>query len=238
MEQIRGAYEITLESGAGKGKRFIVVHNGGMEVWLSVDNAMDVTKVIYKGYNMSFLSKNGINRGRGSFANSFEGGFLYSCGLDNVNICREGYPVHGSLHGTPCSQWCYTVEEEKIVVRCIVKDTALFKQELTLTRTYLISENEIELKDLISNDGYTPAEFCLLYHINWGYPMLDSCTEIYMDRLATVGLNDFAEKDKENCLKMTEPEDGLPERCYYHTLTEGRVALFNPRIGIKSSRIL
>lgn len=231
-EQLLGAYEIELKSGEGSGKRFIIVDNGRIEVWFSVDNAMDITKASYKGYNLSFLSKNGINKGRGTFEKSFEGGFLYSCGLDNVNVCREGYPVHGSLHGTPCSKWQYAVDGDNVIVTATVKDTALFKQNLTLKREYRISENKIELKDFIINDGYTDAEFCLLYHINWGYSMLSPSTEVRMERLKTEGLNAFAQADVENCLKMTEPEDGLAERCYYHTLKEGKVELFNPTIGV------
>ena len=232
LEQIINVYEMTLTSGLGAGKRFIVAHNNRLEVWFSLDNALDITKLSYGGYNLSFLSKNGVNCGRGSFANSFEGGFLYTCGLDNVNVCREGYPIHGSIHATPCSGWSYRVEEGKVLIYAKVKDTTLFKQNISLTRTYTITESSIAWQDVVSNDGYTPTEFCLLYHINWGYPMLDSCTKLIVNAKETLPLNDFAAGDKKNCLTITEPEDGLPERCYYHIGVEGKVALLNPQIGI------
>lgn len=233
LEQIISVYEVTLNSGLGSGKRFVVVHNHRLEAWFSLDNALDITKISYGGYNLSFLSKNGINCGRGSFGNSFEGGFLYTCGLDNVNVCREGYPIHGSIHATPCSEWSYQIEEDKVLLCAKIKDTTLFKQNISLTRNYTIMPEGISWKDDVRNDGYTPTEFCLLYHINWGYPLLDSCTQLLIKAKETVALNNFAERDGANSLTITEPEDGLPERCYYHLGTDGKVCISNQKIGLR-----
>lgn len=232
LEQMISVYEVTLNSGLGAGKRFVVVHNHRLEAWLSLDNALDITRISYVGYNLSFLSKNGLNRGRGSFANSFEGGFLYTCGLENVNVCREGYPIHGSIHATPCSEWSYRIEEDEVLVFAKIKDTTLFKQNISLTRNYTITPDGISWKDDVRNDGYTSTEFCLLYHINWGHPLLDSCTQVVIKAKETVALNSFAEGDRENCFTITEPEDGLPERCYYHLEADGKVCISNPKIGL------
>ncbi len=235
LQQQVSVFEVVLQSGEGSGKRFLIARNKRLEVWFSIDNAMDIIKISYGGYNASFLSKNGINRGKPTFAQSFEGGFLYTCGLDNVNACREGYPIHGSLHATPCEGWTFACDEEKAVIKATVKDTALFRQNITLTRVYTVTEKSVEWQDEAQNDGYTPTAFCLLYHINWGYPMLDSCTKVTAPVLSTEGVNAFAEADKANCWTMTEPQDGLPERCYYHTLKRGMVEIANEKLGITAT---
>ena len=77
-------------------KRCILVQNGALEVLFNKDNALDIVWVKYKGVNVSFLSKNGLNDGTQDFTGNFEGGFLYTCGMDNVSSCVSGKPVHGS----------------------------------------------------------------------------------------------------------------------------------------------
>ena len=56
-------------------KRCILVQNGALEVLFNKDNALDITWVKYKGINVSFLSKNGLNDGARDFVGDFEGGF-------------------------------------------------------------------------------------------------------------------------------------------------------------------
>ena len=63
--------------------------------------------------------------------------------------------------------------------------------------------------------------------------MLDSCTKLLINAKETLPLNDFAAGDKKNCLTITEPEDGLSERCYYHLGGDGKVSLLNSKIGIR-----
>ena len=96
--QVVSAYDIAFESGKEKGKQGVLVTVGAIEVLFNKTNALDITWVKYKGNNVSFLSKNGLNSDIGGFPNKFEGGFLYTCGTDNVSSCVSGKPVHGSLH--------------------------------------------------------------------------------------------------------------------------------------------
>ena len=82
--QIRFAHEIFIAD-----KRCILVQNGALELLFNKDNALDIVWAKYKGVNLSFLSKNGLNDGARDFVGNFEGGFLYTCGMDNVSSCVE-----------------------------------------------------------------------------------------------------------------------------------------------------
>ena len=96
-EQLISAYELKFDAGSADGKKVILVHNGGMEMMFSKDNALDILYLKYNGKNISFLSKNGINDNRGTFINRFEAGFLYTCGMDNISDLNSDKPMHGSL---------------------------------------------------------------------------------------------------------------------------------------------
>lgn len=214
------------------GKRCIFVQNGGLELLFNKDNALDIVWVKYKGVNISFLSKNGLNDGTRDFVGNFEGGFLYTCGMDNISGCVSGKPVHGSLHYTKCDA-TYAYEENGVIYVCgEVKESALFGQNLCLKREYKVTENSILIQDTVKNLAYADTQYVLLYHINYGYPFLDECLKIEMPAIQSDPLTQAAEKNKTDMFRITAPVDGGAEHVYYHTLKEGKVRLFNPEQNV------
>ena len=208
-------------------KHCILVQNGVLEVLFNKDNALDIVWVKYKGINISFLSKNGLNDGARDFTGNFEGGFLYTCGMDNVSTCVEGKPVHGSLHYKKCDL-AYAYEKDgAICVYGEVKESALFGKNVVLKRCFTVTENCIFIRDTLENQGYLDTEYVLLYHINYGYPFLDEGLRIEMPSEKSEPLTDIARINQEDMFKITAPVDGGDEHVYYHTLKEGRVRLEN-----------
>ena len=210
------------------GKRCVLVQNGELEVLFNKDNALDIVWVKYKGVNISFLSKNGLNDGARDFVGNFEGGFLYTCGMDNISACVEGKPVHGSLHYKKCDNVCAYVDGENVVVHGEVRESALFGKNLCLKRWYVIKENALFIDDTIKNLAYADADYVLLYHINYGYPFLDECLQMEIPATKSEPLTDVAAMNKADMFRITAPIDGGDEHVYYHTLREGKIRLTNP----------
>ena len=209
-------------------KRCILVQNGELEVLFNKDNALDIVWVKYKAVNVSFLSKNGLNDGTRDFVGNFEGGFLYTCGMDNVSACVDGKPVHGSLHYKKCD-FAYAYEQDGVIYVCgEVKETALFGKNLVMKRCFAVSENAILINDTLENQGYSKADYVLLYHVNYGYPFLDECLEMEILAIASDPLTEVAATNKADMFRITAPIDGGEEHVYYHTLSEGKVRLVNP----------
>ena len=209
-------------------KRCILVQNGELEVLFNKDNALDIVWVKYKGVNVSFLSKNGLNDGTRDFVGNFEGGFLYTCGMDNVSACVDGKPVHGSLHYKKCD-FAYAYEQDGVIYVCgEVKETALFGKNLVMKRCFAVSENAILINDTLENQGYSKADYVLLYHVNYGYPFLDECLEMEIPVITSDPLTEVAATNKADMFRITAPIDGGEEHVYYHTLSEGKVRLVNP----------
>lgn len=221
--QIRYTKEILMD-----GKRCILVQNGKLELLFNIDNALDIVWVKYGGVNLSFLSKNGLNDGARDFVGNFEGGFLYTCGMDNISGCVSGKPVHGSLHYKKCDV-AYAFEEAgTIVVFGKVCQSALFGENLCLTRRFVVTENELFLDDTVENLAFIPAQYVLLYHVNYGYPFLDECLQLKIPAKCSEPLTEIAKARSAEMFRITPPVDGGDEDVYYHTLEKGQVRLFNP----------
>ena len=225
--QVRFAQEITIAD-----KRCILVQNGALELLFNKDNALDIVWAKFKGVNLSFLSKNGLNDGARDFVGNFEGGFLYTCGMDNVSGCVEGKPVHGSLHYKKCDNVCAYVDGDKVVVHGEVRECALFGKNLSLKRWYVITENALFIDDTVKNLAYTDADYVLLYHVNYGYPFLDECLKLDIPTVNSDPLTEIAKQRQADMFRITAPVDGGDEDVYYHTLSEGKVRLENPEKGI------
>lgn len=232
VKQCFSAYDIEFKGGAEDGKNCVLVTAGKLEALFNKDNALDISRVRFCGENISFLSKNGLNSDGGEFAERFEGGFLYTCGTDNLSSCVAGKPVHGSLHYKKAENVYHFTEGEKIVVGGDVKVTALFGENLILRRRFEITENGITVNDEIINDGYTSAEYVLLYHTNFGYPFLDENFKIDMPAIKIEGLTDYAKSRADRRLKITAPIDGGDEEVFYNYLSRGEITLDNDLLGV------
>ena len=89
--QLYGVEEHRLIGGKGDGMRLYQVNNGkGLELTISPDRCGDITRLRFKGQNMSYMTPAGYvapayydNVGS-QWLKSFTAGFLTTCGLDAV----------------------------------------------------------------------------------------------------------------------------------------------------------
>lgn len=232
--QIAGVRRYTLTEGKGKGLDVIDCDTGKIRFLLNVNKACDVMQLYHEGQNMSFISKNGFTGREIPFLNRFEGGMVYTCGLDSVGG-REGFELHGSLHNTPAEIVRAECCEEGITVEAIVRDTALFGQNLVLRRRVFaeIGGGSVTLEDTLINEGTKAADYCLLYHINVGYPMLDAGAKFVADVEERVARSEWSKKNQADAALMGEPVDNQEETCYFLRLGKPEAALVNEKLGKK-----
>jgi len=225
--QIQRVQDVVIED-----KRCVLVQNGALELLFNKDNALDIVWARYKGVNISFLSKNGLNDGARDFTGNFEGGFLYTCGMDNVSSCVENKPVHGSLHYKKVDTM-YALKKGDVICVCgEVRECALFGKNLLMTRCYEVSKDTLTIHDTLQNLDYKDVDYVLLYHINYGYPFLDEGLRIDIPAIKSEPLTEIAKKREAEKFTITAPIDGGDEDVYYHTLSKGCVRLENPNVGV------
>lgn len=157
---------------------------------------------------------------------------LYTCGLDSVGA-REGFELHGTLHTVPAKITRAECTEEGICVEAEIADSEIFGKNLVLKRriTSKIGGESVAVEDVLENRGYAPAQYCLLYHINLGYPMLDDGATIEADEKEVTPRTAWAKTRLSDRLMFSEEVAGEEERCYFVKHNAPFVTVNNKQLG-------
>ena len=232
FQQAASIRRYTLTDGREKGLDVLDCDNGKIRFLLNISKACDIMQLYHEGQNMSFVSKNGFTKRETPFLNRFEGGMLYTCGLDSVGG-REGYELHGTLHNIPAEIIRTECNENAIIVEAIIRDTALFGKNLVLKRKIFtaIGGDSVTLEDTLVNEGYKAEEYCLLYHINVGYPMLDDGAKVIADVESYTPRTAWAKQNEATMYAMNDAVPNQEEACYFLKLSKPEIALVNEKIG-------
>lgn len=250
--QLHYIEEVKLCEGKGKGLKLLQVNNGkGLFATFSPDRCLDISRLNFKGINLSYFSPCGYVApayyDKQEFLRSFTAGFMTTCGLMSVGSPVEdeyGMGVmHGRISNIPCDHvfWEETESNGEDIIKITAKMTqaVLFGEKLSLTREIIIhtKENLIEIKDTVKNEGGEKQPLMLLYHCNMGYPLLDEVSIIDIPANNTVARDDRAQEGINEWQKMTTPQNAFAEQCYFHDLnadTNGNTyaSIFNPTLNV------
>ena len=250
LEQLFSIREQVLMEGKAKGTRAYHMRNGqGLELMALPDKSFTIPELYFKGVNVGFLSKSGIcapefyqEEGVRGFLRNFEAGFLTICGLTYMGAPFEEdgqkYGLHGAISNAPAQHTYSRIVWEKevpwIEFGGVIREAHLFGPNLRLHRKFRIStvENKILITDTVENLAFEKSPLMLLYHFNFGYPMLDESCKIYSN------MDLIKARDKENEEKIAEssqfcpPIKGFKEEVFMRYCTDeneeiGKVSLHN-----------
>jgi len=120
---------------------------------------------------------------------SFPGGLLVTCGLTHVGGPEaeggEERGLHDRISNIPAS--IESIVQPNVVegrldmsITGVVKQTRVFGPNLELRRTIsgTIGEPTVRVRDVVTNRGNSPVPHMILYHCNFGWPLVDEGTEI------------------------------------------------------------
>lgn len=243
--QLRGAEHYTLHGGRGEGMNFLYVRNGrGLEAWVSLNRAGDLSRVSYKGKNLCFFSPCGYvapqyyDKDGVGFLKSFTAGFVTTCGLTAVGSpCvdeGEELPLHGTVSHIPATVCVNDETEEGLTLVLKLTDAVIFGRKLELRREYFFSykSDEIALRDTVTNLGDTTSPYMVMYHCNMGYPLVSESSIVRVPNYGVEARTDNAREYIDSALIMEEPQAEYSERCYYFNVKErngkASVGIFNP----------
>ena len=98
----------------------------------------------------------------------------------------------------------------------VLDETALFGDQLRLTREIRVrlGDSGFAVRDVVENVGFAPATVMILYHFNFGWPLMSGETRLELPSRRVTG----REKDLpiEDLDAWCEPVPGFLERVYYH----------------------
>jgi hypothetical protein len=241
IHQIAGTQLFEFSSGKAKGASGLRIRNGlGLDFTLLPDHGLDIFDISYKGTSLSWISSNGVvnnhlfdERGTG-WLKSFAGGMLVTCGLRNVGppVQEDGeeFGLHGTYTSLPSEDLkineYWKDQYFHIEVSAKVRESKVFGAKLVNHRTISVSSrnNAIAIKDRIVNEGHRPEALMILYHFNWGSPLLSQDSKLILKPLSTELRDKGMEPDSWNTFLKPQPQ--FQERVYLHHLeknSEGRV---------------
>jgi len=254
ISQIAGARASELSSGLAKGVAAIDVKTGtGFAFTALPGRALDIAWASYKGAPVSYISKSGVvapahfvESGAEGFLRNFFAGLLTTAGLSNigppVQDGDESLGLHGRVSNIPAEDVCVSQgwqgDDYLIRVAGAVRQARVFGECLVLHReiTTQLGSNALVVCDVVENAGSRPEPMMLLYHCNFGYPIVSADSRIFtsggsVEPREPTPVQAVADHDR-----LGEPQAGYVEQCFYHDLKakDGRAfaAIFNERLGV------
>ncbi|MDX1637089.1 MAG: aldose 1-epimerase family protein [Balneolaceae bacterium] len=195
-KQLGGIETAVSDNGSGSGSRVAWLDTGGgLRVKLVLDRAMDIADAFYGPHSLAWLSHSGVTPPNPAategirWLDSFGGGLLTTCGLTHVGGPEEDEHgtrgLHDRISHVPASVESIVqpqIREGDLDMRITGRmvQSSVFGPHLELRRTIscTLGKPVIEVHDEVTNLGNTVAPHMLLYHINFGWPLVDEGAEI------------------------------------------------------------
>ena len=271
LASVAGIRSVVLDNGVERGVRAIDVRTtSGLELEVLVDRALDLGGLRLRGAPIGWRSGTGY-RHPGLHEHSDEGGLswlraidglLVSGGLDHtlfgdtVDAARYNYPpkqsvshgLHGRLTAIPArlleARELQEGDRRILRVRGEVIQAAIFGEHLRLTRQIDVDFDgrEIRMHDVVDNLGFESTPHMFLYHLNFGWPLIDEGTEFLAPIRSLIWASDSTTQQGVSYRTMPEPIHGFVEQVYEHELIVGadgrhRVALLRAdgELGVEVS---
>jgi hypothetical protein len=194
--QVGGIETSVLDNGPERGTRIAWINTGtGLRYKVVIDRAMDIVDAFYNHHSLAWISHAGITSpqpfsGRSlGWLRTFAGGLLTTCGLSHIGGPEsDAYSergLHGLISNTPAHIESIIQPDPvrgkmDMSITGTMKETQVFGPSLELKRTISgrVGQPLIRIRDEVINRGNTAAPHMLLYHLNFGWPLVDEGTEI------------------------------------------------------------
>ena len=242
------------ESVLPTGMRIIEAYNAsGLHFTLLPDRGLDIWTAHFKGIPLTWIAQGSPfapDFGQ-TWLQQFNGGLLTTCGLTHVGPPETG-EVSGefrNLHGRYSRLRAENIAKSwlpdssglpHVELSGIVRETALFGVQLRLSRTFKLSlaDARIELHDEVTNLGDVPAPLMLLYHMNVGFPLVSSGTELHTPHHTIYARDANARPGLPRWNIYDAPSPEYKEQVFFHPLKaidhQTGILLENGQIGFEA----
>lgn len=231
VEQIGGIRRLKGTEGPEAEVEQLQIRTGaGLTYYVIPSKGMDISLTEFAGASLSWQSPNGDvhpayydSRGM-EWLRTASGGLLMTCGLTQVGSpfeeAGQEQGLHGRAHHIPAkyvaAEGNWNGDEYELRARGVVEETSIFGEKLRLTREInsRIGENSITVRDIVENIGFKDCPHMLLYHFNFGFPLLTEDVKItFPSRKVTPRESDITLNGYD---RWEAPQFSMKEQVYYH----------------------
>jgi len=229
--QLLKARRIAFREGLSAGIQAIELENrDGLYASIIEDQCLNVYDFSFKGINCAFQGKNGLvsnkyfNGGTNEFSYYWPAGMMYTCGLANCGepVTEDGifHPQHGRIGMMSAENVVLERSQDGAWITGTVRDGLVCGHNLELKRKIFFPAKgkEIRICDTVTNLEGIDTDMMILYHCNFGYPLLAPGAKMVK------GAGEISDPlgsafHCEDCDKITEPLNVKDEEVYCHTNT-------------------
>ena len=226
-----------LQGGLHGGMEIIEVDNGRMRFWVLPERGMGIWKVWLDGVELGWQSpvRGPVHpyyvplhdpSGLG-WLDGFDE-LLCRCGLESNGAAefdalgRLRYPLHGKIANLPAYDVHAQIDEQQSLasVRGRVDETRFKFRKLQLATTVssVAGSSELLISDTVTNRSAVASDFQLLYHINFGSPLLEAGAEVVAPVAMMSPRTPIAEQGVANWSRYAAPKAGFEEQVYFMQL--------------------
>ncbi len=204
VHQIGGIRLGTLDAGSGSGgggatgpaSRVALFNTGaGLRFVVALDRGGDIVDAAFNQYSLAYLSPNGLLPPNHAYNSGTEwlagwpGGMVTTCGPQHIGGPREEDGVKTSLHGhysnLPAGLEAIINPDPHhgsyyMALVLHARDSRMFGPVIDIRRriTCRLGLPEFSITDEVTNRGYQRVPHHWLYHVNFGYPLIDQGTRL------------------------------------------------------------
>lgn len=254
LSQIAGIKALQALDGRERGARMLDVRTGsGLFFRVMVDRCLDISACQYKGASLVWHSSVGEvhpayyePQGFG-WLRSFPGGLLATCGLDQFGPpSQDGgndLALHGRIGNTPARCVSHSArwvgDDYVLEISGEVRQTRVFGEYIVLDRHIrtTLGSRQIVIEDAVSNRGFDPHPHMILYHFNFGFPLVSAYSQLRLETEETIPRDEDAAAELAGWRNLHAPRAGYREQVFRHVPAadeDGLVAveIENQRLGL------
>ena len=152
--------------------------------------------------------------------------FGLSCAPGPRQGAAYKYPLHGRIANRPAHHVELAIDDAsgEMILTGLVDETRFLFQKLRLKATYRtrIGQNGLSITDEVTNLSGNPAELQMLYHVNFGAPILDPGAKVVAPVKAVVPRDPRAAEGIGTWDSYPNEQAGYSEQVYFfHLLADG-----------------
>jgi Domain of unknown function (DUF4432) len=251
LSQVAKVESLVQTNGPANGSRLLrLTTGGGLEVDIHPDRCLDLGQVTFRGIPMAWIESKGIAGpwaqagSEGDFLRSFGGGLLATCGLDTFGpatiVDGVHYPMHGRIGLAAAEVTTARHDEGLLVVEGIIRQSRVFGENLVLHRRIesAVGSTVLSIRDTVTNEGSSNAGHMVLYHANFGWPLVAPGSTVQLNATEHRGVDERASQEPQSWSVLSGPRHDYEERVYVHGfdgIGRGVASLENPALNIRAT---
>lgn len=232
FSQLAGVRLVEYQEGKARGLRAAQVWTGsGLRFEILLDRSMDIGAAEHNGRALAFTYPSlatppHYEPATTGWARTWGGGLVTTCGITHFgqpeNDNGQELGLHGRISHSPAERVHITTEwrdgDYVLEVQGRVRQSVIFGENLVLARriTTRLGANSFSVHDTITNEGFRPTPHMILYHCNFGFPVVSPDSEVLLDETEVRPRDARAEKGFGQQNHFETPVLDYPEQVFFH----------------------